>query len=33
MCFGDLLGADFKNFEWLNTLRLKGLKGLSGKLF
>jgi len=32
MCFGDLLGADFKNFEWLNTRRLTGLKGLSGKL-
>lgn len=32
MCFGDLLGAGSKNFEWLNTLRLKGLKGLSGKL-
>ncbi len=27
MCFGDLLFSDFKNFEWLNTLRLKGLSG------
>lgn len=33
MCFGDLLKTDLNNFEWLNTLRLKGLKGLSGKLF